>query len=91
MGRGADSRRCDGVTAKGNRCTHGATVTVGHSHFCRMHAPCAPTEEPREYRTRKHGKHCPACYDLPHRRAQPVCVKCGEPYEPEVLLLLDED
>lgn len=90
MGRGTSSRQCEGFTAKGERCTHGATVRVGRAWFCRMHAPCA-SEEPREYRTRKHGKHCPACYGLAHRREQPRCKKCGEPYTPEVVSAVEDD
>jgi hypothetical protein len=32
------------------------------------------------------GNRCGYCADLPHRREQPVCIGCGKPWEPEVLV-----
>ena len=51
-------------------------------------AAYTPDDE-REYKSRRHGKLCPACYDLPHRRARPVCAKCCRPYAADVVHATD--
>ena len=45
---------------------------------CRRNPP-----RPESAHAEPSGRHCPVCYDLPHRRPSPYCPGCGHRPERE--------